>query len=55
MAGESLTDLTAACIGEKTAAEARKHTDHVAVAAEATIDSLVETIVTIHKRRKENL
>ncbi len=40
--------IKAVCIGEQTAAEARKHGMHAAVSEEITIDSLTEKIIQLH-------
>ena len=41
-ADADLSRVTALCIGEQTAAEARKHNMTIKIAAQATIDALVE-------------
>ena len=43
--GLDLTGITGVCIGEQTAAEAKKHGIPVVVAREATMDALIECII----------
>lgn len=51
--GEEFRHILAVCIGEQTAAEARRQGFPVQVAAKPTIESLIETIVAIAAGRKE--
>ena len=44
-AGEDLSGLLGVCIGEQTAAEARRHGIPAVVARKATIDALTEAVV----------
>ncbi len=46
--GADLSGVTAVCIGEQTAAEAKKHGMTVAVSGEITIDSLADKITELH-------
>ena len=43
--GADLSRVTGICIGEQTAAEARKYGISVRVAAQATLEALIETIL----------
>lgn len=51
--GQDITGIPAVCIGEKTAAQARKFGMQVSIAKEATIDSLIEQIIAVHREGKD--
>lgn len=51
---EEFKDIEALCIGEKTAEEARKYGMKVAIAEEATIDSMIDSLLAV-KRKIANL
>ncbi|MCI9575395.1 MAG: uroporphyrinogen-III C-methyltransferase [Clostridiales bacterium] len=53
MAGTDFRHLTAICIGEQTAQEARKYAIKTVVAKQATIASLVDCLLEFHRQRKE--
>ncbi len=52
--GQDITGLPAVCIGEKTAAQARQFGMAASVAKEATLDSLIEQIKTVHREGKRS-
>ena len=49
---EEVLGKTAVCIGDKTAAEARRHGFSVSVAQEASLESMAQTLVSVWERMK---